>query len=494
MRKIKLITCILLLCWLFYSAFNTSVAWSKSENDSDLLKSLDTELKQDSSSEEEDLLSELNAEEDQTEKKGFFKSLAKNLNGDVRLRFHHFWYKPDYREGIDKKFNVTEIRLKFSSYSTIGDLRLDFSGWVEAGAQDDTYAGISKVFQDKDRERRYVELSEIYLTYSMSDADLTIGKKIFKNGLSTLYSPADRHMVKDLNDPMDTKDFGLWQVKLDYYWGDYSFTCAILPVFQNSKSPSIYSRWTSSVSDEDEESDSDFYSLEDDKDKSEVKDRDPGIKLRNIAYFVKAKGTIRGWDLFLSMYQGLNPYYVLKEEKVGQKTYYIKKNIFIGEYAGGFSTTYKKWEFHGELLYNHSYDTKDDNYFNYVIGATYTIDDWLKKLHLKKMVITVEYAGETVIHEQSAKNYTKSSQETRAGRNDIFSHIRLDVSDDLIFKYESNFELPKKGRVNKFVSEYKFKSGLKWRTGLEFFYGKKRSYYGRWRKNDRIITEFIYPF
>ena len=463
------------------------------KDDSDLLKDLDVELKK--GSEEESLLTELDTElKPKKEEKVFLETLIDNLSGDLRLRWQRFWYRPDDREGLDKKFNVEEIRLKFSSFYNAGDLRLDLSGWIEAGNQDDTYAGVGKFYRDRHRERRYVELNEFYFTYSKGNCDLTLGKKLFKVGISTLYSPTDRHSPREGNDPIDFKDLGIWQGRVDYYIKDISFTFAVLPIFQTNKSPSSHSRWTSSVIEKDEQTDSDFYTLEADKENTEIKDHYPGVKLRNISYYARIKGTWHGWDWFLSTYQGLNPYYVLKKIKKGGKTYYIKKNVFIAEYAGGFSTSYKSWEFHGEVLYNHSYNKKDDDYFNYVGGITYTIDEWLQRLHLKKLIIIVEYAGEIPVHGQKARYYEKSSRECRAGRNDIYSLFRLEATDDLIFKYKSNFELSKGGRANIFISEYRLKPRVKWRTSFEFFNGGKKSYYGRWRKNDRMVMELIYSF
>ncbi|SDN46401.1 hypothetical protein SAMN04488516_102213 [Desulfonauticus submarinus] len=465
------------------------------EDDLDLLNSLDTELQEENINKDENLLNELDLDQKkEKDKECIFKVLAKNLSGDFRIRLEHFWRKPDKRKGIDRQSDIGSLLLNFASYYVLNNFRFDFSGWLEGGNQKDTYAGVSEYFQDRDRRRRYAELNEIYLTYSASDYDLTVGKKIFKNGISTLYSPVDRHSPKDGNDPMDTQDYGLWQLKLDYYVENDSITFAILPVFQTSKSPSEYSRWTGSVVEDDKQVDSDFYTLDVDKNNTRIENEYPDVDLENIAYFAKVKGTRAGWDLFFSTYQGLNPYYVLKEEHRNGKIYYIKKNVFIGEYAGGFSTTYKKWEFHGEALYNHSYNSKDDNYVSYVLGLTYTIDDLLQSLKLKKMIITIEYGGEFVTQKQSAKGYIKSSQEMRPGRNDIFSFVRLEITDNWNLEYTSNFELSKGGRINRLISEYKFKSGLKWKAGVEFFNGGKHSYYGRWRKNDRIFTELIYPF
>ena len=63
--------------------------------------------------------------------------------------------------------------------------------------------------------------------------------------------------------------------------------------------------------------------------------------------------------LLASAYHCLNPYYVLREETRGSKKVIIKENVKVSNYAAGFSMDYKKWEFHGECLFNFSYRLSD---------------------------------------------------------------------------------------------------------------------------------------
>jgi hypothetical protein len=213
-----------------------------------------------------------------------------------------------------------------------------------------------------------------------------------------------------------------------------------------------------------------------------------------VGYFARAKTTLKGWDLFISGYHGLNPYYVQREEQQGTSTVIIKENVKVGNYAAGFSTAYKKWEFHGEGLFNYSYDGKDDDYVSMVGGFTYTIDDWAKKIYLQKIDITLEYATEVTMKNQDAEGYTRSSRKSRMGRNNLFTRVNFKYNEYLSFQYISDFEFDPSGRYNRIQSEYKIRPGLEWTTVFEFFNGKDTSYYGRWERNDRIITDITYSF
>ena len=462
---------------------------SAQSDDSDLLKELDKEaaLKED---EGLNLLKEIDQKpaEETKPKFGFIKQLRDNFTGSVRLRYNRYLMDAETRDDADLKNDQHDYIFRFNTRTSGENWRFDVDGWAEGGNQRSEYSGVSRWFQDTFRERvRHLVINEIYGTFNQEKYDLVVGKKIFSNGISTLHSPSDRFKPQDASDPLDVKDFGVWHARGDYYLDDYTITAAIFPIYESGKQPNDRSRWSGSSQDKDNR---DY----EHSDETDVIEAYPGIETENIGYLARAKTTLRGWDLFFSASHGLNPYSVIKEETRDGEIVQVKTSIKVGNYAAGFSTTYKKWEFHGELLYNHSYDGKDDNYFSGVAGFTYTIDDWAKKLFLEKIDVTIEYAREEVSCEQFADKYTNSSRGTRLGKNDLFTRIKFKANEDLSFQYISNFEFDEDGRYNHVESEYRIKSGLTWLVALEFFNGSDDSYYGRWRKNDRIITSLKYEF
>ncbi len=145
-------------------------------------------------------------------------------------------------------------------------------------------------------------------------------------------------------------------------------------------------------------------------------------------------------------------------------------------------------------MYNHSYNGKDDNYANFVGGITYIIDDFAKRVFLESIDITIEYAFEWMIREQYATGYTNSSRNVRLGKNDIFTRIQFKYNKDLDFVYVSDFELEDSGRFNRFEANYAFGKGFSTKVAVETFNGDDKSYYGRWRLNDRVIVEIKYAF
>jgi len=412
--------------------------------------------------------------------------LKKNFEGSLRLRYGFFFHPAEERPDADTKRNQGEVLLKFADW--VGDkrLRFDFSGWLEAGTQKNTYAGVTDSWQETDHRRNYLELNEAYLTHQQKDFTAYAGKRLFPNGIATLYSPADILRPRDMNDPLDWKYFGIWQGRMDYYWKETTLTGAFLPVFQPWKLPSPTSRWAGNPSPPDSQRDPTFTDPY-----PNVQDDIPEISGSNVGYFGRGKTTYRGFDLYSSIYYGPGAYPVLREETQAAGKVYIKEHVKVTNLAAGFSTTYKKWEFHGEVVLNYSLDGKDDSYLPTLMGFTYTIDEWVKALHLEKIDITLEYAYEFVIRDQYEPGYVESSRKVRYGRNDIYTRLDFKFSEKLSVEYLNNLEFAKgnRGRYQRLMGRYRLRDGLVGRAGLEFFEGAEDSYYGRWNRNDRFLAE-----
>ncbi|HPK52882.1 MAG TPA: hypothetical protein PK114_00385 [Smithellaceae bacterium] len=487
MSKIKiylLTTVITIFCFL-------TAGQSSADENIDLLKELDTEISAEKST---DPLKDIDKATAAAEpKKSTIKDqFVSHLSGSLRLRGMYFFRDPQERDDADMNNVMGEAMLKVSDWVGGEKWRVDVTAWAEGGSQKDTYASVFYSLQDNDRRRKYFEVNELFLTLNQPDYNVTLGRKIFPNGLSTLYSPSDRLRPKDMNDPTDQKDYGIWQARLDYFLGQATVTAAVLPVFQSNKQPSETSRWMGSKRSNDNR-DYDFY---DDGSSNKREDDPANITVNNIGYFARYKNTYKGWDLFFSVYHGPNLYYVMREETRGTEKIRIKETVKVGNYAAGFSTTYKKWEFHGELLLNYSYDGKDDQYASGLAGATYTIDDLAKRIGLEQIDLTLEYGGEFVFRDQYANGYVQSSRKTRLGRNDIYSRANFKYNEDLSFEYVANFEMDNNdgGHYQKFQSKYRLREGLIWKTALELFNGSDNSYYGRWYRNDRLVMELEYSF
>ena len=164
---------------------------------------------------------------------GIGDQIRDHFSGELRLRGYGFFRDAaNPSPFIDGSNGVGELLLAASTWVKTDSWSVHTSGWFEAGTQEDTYTwdGIGFLPRDTDRERNHLELNELYLTHSDENMDVTLGRKVFRPGISTIYSPLFRYRFLVLNDPLDWKDLGAWQATVDYFRGDTTFTGSIRPV------------------------------------------------------------------------------------------------------------------------------------------------------------------------------------------------------------------------------------------------------------------------
>ncbi|MEF3255792.1 MAG: hypothetical protein K6348_09595 [Deferribacterales bacterium] len=409
---------------------------------------------------------------------------------DFTLMFKYYHFLSDFTDSTGEKDKrkdfasvLFEPKLKYNYKNTI----FNFRGWIESGNEKDTYKGYNKEFYDNSRHKRYFQLAEINFIISLDNFELTLGKKDIKVGVATLYSPAERYKIIEGNDPVDLKEIGMWQIRGDYFKNDITYTFIFLPVFNESKVPSPYTRWSG---EEDNSSTStEFEGVKEDDIYKDI----VNIRPENFSYLSKIKAVVKGWDIFATLYYGVSPYSVLREDDNNSDKYYREHPMILST-SSGFSTTYKKFEIHGETHLQYSPQGKDDTFINYIVGSTYTLDEWVQYIWIDRIDATIEYAGEEIINDQYAKNYKRSSVDQRAGRNNILGRFNAKVNEKFNFEWYFTRNFDDKGFMHRYGAIYKFKSGITLKAFFDFFDGPKDSYFGKWRKNDRFISFIEYKF
>ncbi len=423
---------------------------------------------------------------------GVFGKLGENLSGKAVVQYTAFFNDRRPQTGSDNKNHFWDTSLDLETWTGGTDWRIDISGWLQDGNQNSTFSGVSpddgNLLRDTDSlDHRYLTLNELYLTLNFNSWDLTVGKKIFKNGLAAIYSPADKLRPVAGYDPLNVRDLGIWQIRGDIYRDQTTWTLAVLPVYQPDKAPHTSSRWVNAPAGAPPASDY------------------PDIALKNVGLFGRAKTVKNGWDLFASIYTGPGRQYVMKRINVAPLV--LERHVpSVINPAIGYSTTRGRWEIHGEAAYTDAYRNDDQDYFSCVQGTTLTIDgDRVSNLGLEQILATFEVAWEWVTGDQTAANYVTTSDSARAGQSDLITRLQFKVDEDLSFEYSNHIILQKWGYANRFGVSWKCMNNLTWRAGVEFFGGKAGggpaaglnnlgANYGGWKLNNRFITSLEYKF
>lgn len=470
--------------------------------------------------------------------------LKRNLDLKIRLRgYSHFQSAPEVSEVEDQDRQNTfgEAKISFGSRYENDNILVAGNAWVQVGNENDTYKGDVGFWQDKDRRRNYIQVNELYAAYIGGAVDVTVGKKLLENSISTIYSPANRYNSYDFTDPIDPEALGVWQIAFEGDASDVAWKVAVLPVFQPPKTPSETSRWIandssdnrlasyyngSTYSSEDEFLEAireqlfffnsvvfggdntfrdwvnavlaDYYDYSVTGNESvTVKQKypNPGDMDGN-GFFGQAKTSVGDFDLMASMFRGPSVYPVLHVglDEAAQEIILTVEHPVVNQVAGGFSTVHGDWEFHGEALYNISDDDKDDSYVQYVFGPRWTNESIAEKIGLYRLDAGIEYAGEAITERQSKTGYAVSSQEIRIGRNDIIIGLGIHFTEDWRFKFLNDLELSKGTQMYRGEVEWDVTEHLTADAAVEIFEGPRKSYWGYWRNQDRVVTSITYKF
>ncbi|MBC8549913.1 MAG: hypothetical protein H8D23_09690, partial [Candidatus Brocadiales bacterium] len=405
----------------------------------------------------DDLFSDVDTEEVSPEKKSVWKDLYDNSNFKLSLRSMSHYENATSRPDFDKKSMFFDERLFYDTKLKRGISLYSLAMWVEFGNQKATYRGVGDFPEDRDDTRRHVEFNEINWVGSWDDFDLTLGKKVFKMGISTLYSPSDRISPKGLNDPFNPRELGTWLAKVDVFKGNTTYSLAVIPFFTPLKRPHSSSRWSGAG-----ESVNSLESLIPNDlvtgaTTTTSEEEFPKRTLKNVQAIFKVKTTVKGWDFFLAAFHGPSFFPVLA---IDSATSFRTKKVRVGNYSTGFSTTYKKFEFHGEGLYQLAYASKDDNYINFVFGSTLTMDEWVKYIGLEQIDFTAEFSKEEITAKQTHTGFVASSKESRIARDLVYTRAIFKYSENLRLAAAFNYDFDERGHSEIAGFEYKVRPGL----------------------------------
>ncbi len=445
----------------------------------------------------DDLFGELDAEVSKAKTEMAQTSLwqrwNKNSSASISFRNATFFKSPTPREGLDDDQNVSESIIKYESSAKIGNGNLALSGWLEYGTQEHTYRGISNPLQDNHHTRNIFELNELYWIHSLGDFDLIGGKKIYTMGVSTIYSPANQFVPTESNDPLNPKEMGIVQVGMNYYSSsETTWSFFLFPLFTNIKAPGETSRWSGTKDENSEESngtnDVQAFGFETSSDTTIDQDL-PANTIKNIQALLQYKTIFNGFDIFTSLSKSFTPGPVLKEIS---DIKYVKETIPAAKASAGFSTTWKNYEFHSEIIYQFYAQKKDDLFFDYVAGMTLNYDGWTSAFGLDKIEVVLEYAGEKVTERLNRKDYARSSLDSRQAQNNMLSRFVFTINDNFRAYAGASLDLDKGGSIYVAGAEYKWGGRWSLNGSSEFIDGSENSYYGQWKENDRFVLNLKY--
>jgi hypothetical protein len=229
----------------------------------------------------------------------------------------------------------------------------------------------------------------------------------------------------------------------------------------------------------------------------------PPNTARNMQYAARLRGTVAGWDLSVSYFEGFEATPVIEET-----TAIVAPGVAVSRFTPvftrmrvpgfDFSTTFGKLEVHGEAAAKFVVRDGRDDRFQGIAGINYAFDElelsWLDRIH-----VIAEYAREEVFASDSSSPVLdlddRLALPNNGFRDAAIGRLLFHFNDDTQLEVGGtvNFE----GSVNHYLNvelTHKATDALHVTTGFDFFNGPRDTFWGRWRDNDRFYMLVKYFF
>jgi hypothetical protein len=361
---------------------------------------------------------------------------------------------------------------------------------VEGRIDDNHYADDLYFRVPEDNEHRsYLDLKEAVLGFQKPPVTVTIGKQFFAWGTADGYNPTDNLNPYDYLDPIDRQKLAVYSVAAQLTAGRASLILALAPLFTPSRVPLATSRWASPVPEG-------ITAI--------IEPRDaPPTTLGNVQYGARLRGTVAGWDLSLTYFEGFQHTPVIK-----QTTATVAPGIAIPRFTPAFtrmrvagvdfSTTFGKLEVHGEAAGKFVVRDGRDDRVEWIVGVNYAWDElgvrWLERIQL-----IAEYSREEILRSDSGSEIVAFDNRlglpNTAFRNAAIGRLLFHFNDDTQFELGGtvNFERSVNSYLKAAVT-HKITDALHATAGLDLMSGSRSTFWGRWRDNDRVYLVLKYFF
>lgn len=400
-----------------------------------------------------------------------FKLADFGIKGKLTLKnfSHYFQTRDDNRNFGDEAILHLQWTRRFSEWA-----RFNIMG--EARQDDRRFTrGVRTRVPDNLLHRRMIDVKEATLKFNLPLMELSLGKQFFTWGTADAYNPTDNMNPYDYLDVIDREKMPVYSASAALDAGPVNVTFIVIPFFTPSRDPLVESRWN----------------LELTPGGGIVEQRlVAGRDLSNMQYAVRAKTTVAGWDLSVSYFDGFEYVPVVKQQVgiVGGSLGQIFTPVYRHMQVPGFdfSTTFDKFEFHGEGAFKFENRDIKDSRFQGSLGLNYTWDD-LGIKGLENIMFIVEHNREQFLSPKNP-NFIVVANFINAFRNAVSGRVRFKFNEETQFAVSETIDFSKEANYFlQFKLNHKFTDDLHIETGFDNFAGVKDSFWGKWRDNDRFF-------
>ncbi|MEE2932861.1 MAG: hypothetical protein VX941_05500 [Pseudomonadota bacterium] len=415
--------------------------------------------------------------------------LATNVQRTATTSFSGFITKID-DSSIRDDYVIFSPRLEGETEASLNEeFSIGMKGYLSLSTDQDTVQGWFNGPGQNYQKIRYADLTAAWLKYEAENYELILGKDVLSMGLLELHSPSDRFGLWDGSDPSSTTELGVWHLGLNYFIDDDTVSFKFLPFDKKSISPGEGSRWAGTSGS------SVFLNL---PTGSSVVDFYHPTHFENMGYLALYEGAREGIDFFGFAHHGPSSYSVLSSttRNVADPNSLVleRVNPISISTGAGLSRVIDEWKFTGEVVYQRTYNGRDEDFIRYGAGFSYTDSRFANFIGLEKITSIAEFSGDEIISDAYADDWVQSSKLSRPFRRTVFLRVVVEHNEELSYFAGSTVNIKYEDHTFGAGVEYRPNDNFKIQMSGAFFEGNSDTHFGRWTDNELIRLGAEYSF
>jgi hypothetical protein len=345
-------------------------------------------------------------------------------------------------------------------------------------------------FADHARDRVYVE--ELYADFVYKAFDLRVGRQIIAWGKTDLVNPTDHLSPRDFTDPLESDDerLGVLAVRPRLQVRGALAEVAIVPVFTGSLMPTRRSRWAPPFPGH---APNPFqpgqtirltYEL--------MSPREPATTLAHTQVAARVSGTVRGWDISGSYFDGWEdmPRFTTELSMTGAGTAAVRvwpEHLRKRAVGGDVATVVRSFTFRAESAYIRPDPVQGPNHVQYVLGAERTWGDMLSSGGTFALVQWIH----TLLPDDFAAapldfNYLFRKSMTARVQHNVTASAQVAV--------EGLYEWERRGYYLQPSASHRFGDHLRVEGFVDLLGGREDAFFGLFEDNRRLQFRVRYSF
>ena len=406
---------------------------------------------------------------------GFIAELQDNGQHELQAFLYNF-NKDTTDADVDDRRLQSLITIETSTSADLGEytyFEAEFLTYLHS--MEDSHNTLFHPFERDNLYAGIITPKILKATYEQDEYDVAYGLDIVDFGYGELHNSVSNFGRANSVNPLHTKELGIPLVRYQKYVEDDILSYTIMPIDMNSIAPIKSNRWkgTGSV----------YPKLPNGTSVSDINTGPRSISVRDVRHLILYEAVRSGFDYYLFGAAGPSTFSIVRF----QNSTYEKHQPSSLQAGAGIDYVFGAHKVYTDVMYQHTKNDKDQNFFRGTVGGIFKNSDWPKTIGLNEIRITAEYARDVQVSDQADNpNLIFSSRPSRSGKNTFFGRLEIEVDDDLLIFSGLTYNQTDSDHSEVLGARNKVTDSLELYFSGTFFDGKEKTSIGNQSENDVV--------